>query len=79
MSSFENYYYKSIAKKVRELRIKNNLTQEELSDILNKNLKYVGHIERCERKISNKILIKIMEIFKVLPQDFFHFERKYKW
>lgn len=56
MSSFEDYYYKNIAEQIRKYRLKNGLTQEELSDMLSKNLKYIGHIERCERKISNTVV-----------------------
>ena len=42
MSSFEDYYYKNIAEQIRKYRLKNGLTQEELSDMLSKNLKYIG-------------------------------------
>ena len=62
MSSFEDYFYKNIAKQVRKYRLERGYTQEKLSEILSKNLKYIGHIERCERKISNTMLIKLLEI-----------------
>lgn len=79
MSSFEDYYYKNVAKKIRFYREKNSITQEKLSDIIGKNIKYIGHIERCERYISNKMLIKLIEYFKIQPEDFFKFDDKFMY
>ncbi|MFQ8626212.1 MAG: helix-turn-helix domain-containing protein [Candidatus Gastranaerophilaceae bacterium] len=79
MSSFEDYFYKNIAKQVRKYRLERGYTQEKLSEILSKNLKYIGHIERCERKISNTMLIKLLEILKVQPVEFYSFNEQYKW
>lgn len=79
MSTFEKYYYKNIAERIRTLRISNGYTQEELSEKLSKNPKYINHIECCSRKISNKMLIKIMDFFQILPSDFFKFEVDYEW
>lgn len=79
MSSFEDYYYKSIAKQVRKYREINGFTQEELSCRLSKNLKYIGHIERCERKISNLMLIEFMNLLKIQPAEFFAFEEYKEW
>lgn len=77
MSSFQDYYYSNIACKIRFYRIKSGLTQEELSAIIGKNSKYIGHIERCERYISNKIIIKLMEFWNIQPAEFFNFDEKY--
>ena len=70
MSSFEDYYYKNIAEQIRKYRLKNGLTQEELSDMLSKNLKYIGHIERCERKCKRThgliILYRWFDYFRQL-------------
>ena len=79
MSSFEEYYYTNIALQIRKYRIKSGLTQEALSEMLSKNLKYLGHIERCERKISHKILIKLLDIWEIQPNEFFAFKDDYKW
>lgn len=79
MSSFEDYFYKNIAKQVRKYRLERGYTQEKLSEILSKNLKYIGHIERCERKISNTMLIKLLDILKVQPVEFYSFNEQYKW
>lgn len=79
MSSFEEYYYKNIGKKIRQYRLKNNYTQERLSQILGVNEKYIGYVERFERRISNKVLALMLTVFKVQPSDFFNFEEKYKF
>lgn len=79
MSSFEDYFYKNIALKIRRLRQDRQLTQEQLSEMLSKNIKYIGHIERCERKISNTMLIKLLDILKVQPSEFYNFDTLYKW
>ncbi len=79
MSSFEEYYYKNIGKKIRLLRQKANYTQEQLSELLGLNEKYIGHIERCERLISNKVLTRILKIFRIQPKDFFDFSEEYKF
>ena len=74
MSSFEEYYFKNIGKKIRYYRLKIGYTQEELSELLGMNDKYIGHVERYERCISNKVLIRLLEVFKVQPKDFFQFD-----
>lgn len=79
MSSFEEYFYKNIAKQVRKYRLEKGLTQEQLSEILSKNLKYIGHVERCERKISNKMIIELLKILKVQPNEFYSFDEPYTW
>ena len=79
MSSFEEYYYINIGKKIRHYRLKFNYTQEELSQILGLNEKYIGHVERFERRISNKTLTLLMNILKIQPSEFFDFEEKYKF
>lgn len=73
MSTFTDEFYQNIAIKIRFYRIKNGFTQEQLSEMISKNLKYIGHVERCERKISLTMLIKIIEIFKIKPKEFFNF------
>lgn len=79
MSSFEEYFYYNISNKIRQYRIIFGYTQEQLSELLGKNLKYIGHIERQERKISQDALLQLMQIFKVQPTDFYNFDEKYIW
>ncbi len=79
MSSFKKYFYQNLGERVRYFREKRGLTQERLSEIVDRGPKYIGHIERHERNISTKILIKLIEFFEVQPEDFFNFEEKYKF
>lgn len=79
MSSFNKYFYQNVGKKIRKYRTERGLTQEKLSEMLNLNLKYIGHVERFERKISNSTLIKLMELWQIQPEDFFKFNNKYNW
>ena len=59
MSSIQDETYKIIGKNVKKYRLKANLSQEKLSEILNVNSKFVGHVERFERYISLKKLIQL--------------------
>lgn len=79
MSSFEKYFYENIAKQVRKFRKERGFTQEELSGMLSKNIKYIGHVERCERKISNKMIIELLDLLKIQPSEFYAFDTNYKW
>lgn len=79
MSSFEEYFYKNIALQIRKYRIQKGFTQEQLSEMLSKNLKYIGHVERCERKISNTVIIKLLELLQIQPSEFYAFETPYEW
>lgn len=79
MSSFEEYFYKNIGSKIRVYRLAKGITQEQLSEMLCKNSKYIGHVERCERKISNKILTKLLDMWQIQPSEFFDFEELYNW
>ena len=63
--SLEDKIYKSIGKNIRKYRLEHGISQEKLSEQLNANLKFVGHVERFERYISLKKLIQISEILNV--------------
>ena len=71
MSSIQDETYKTIGKNLKKYRLKANLSQEKLSEILNVNSKFIGHVERFERYISLKKLIEIAEYFNVPVKIFF--------
>lgn len=79
MSNFKDYYFSNVGKRIRYYREKLGYTQEYLSGLVGKNEKYIGHIERYERNISNRVLIQLFEIFKVQPEEFFKFDDCYKF
>ena len=71
MSSFKEETYRTIGKNVRKYRQLANISQEKLSEILDVNNKFIGHVERFERFISLKKLIEIAEYFNVPVKNFF--------
>ena len=70
-SDFQKATYKIVGKNIRKYRMSANLSQEKLSEILDVNTKFVGHVERVERFISLKKLIEIAEYFNVPVKNFF--------
>ena len=71
MSSFQEKTYRTIGQNVKKYRLAAHLSQEKLSEILNVNTKFIGHVERFERFISLKKLIEIAEYFKIPVKNFF--------
>ena len=71
MSNLQEETYKIIGKNVRKYRLANNISQEKLSEILNVNCKFIGHVERFERFISLKKIIELAEYFNVPVKTFF--------
>ena len=71
MSSLQEQTYRTIGKNVRKYRQMANISQEKLSEILDVNSKFIGHVERFERFISLKKLIEIAEYFNVPVIKFF--------
>ncbi len=59
--------YTVIGKRIRSLRLKNNMTQEELADEINISVAYISRIERGTVHINLKRLTQIAEILKVSP------------
>ena len=71
MSSLVEQTYRTIGKNVRKYRKQANISQEKLSEILDVNNKYIGHVERFERFISLKKLIELAEYFNIPVIKFF--------
>lgn len=71
MSSIQDETYITIGKNVRKLRLAHNISQEKLSEILNTNSKFIGHVERFKRYISLKKLIELAQYFNVPVKSFF--------
>lgn len=62
---YETLIYENIGKNVKKYRLAQGLSQEKLSEMLDANSKFIGHVERCERRISLKKLIQLSEILNV--------------
>jgi transcriptional regulator with XRE-family HTH domain len=54
-------------KRVRELRLKRGLSQEELAELTGLHHNYVGSVERGERNISLVNIVKIARGLSVTP------------
>ena len=62
---------KYIGNKIREFRLKKNITQEELAEFLNTTSQTVSRYEIGDRKTNQDILFKLAEYFNVSINDFF--------
>jgi len=63
--------YLRIGKNIRKYRLLKGLTQEELSELICANYKFVGHIERVERVPSLKKLIIIAKALDINLKNLF--------
>ncbi len=70
---FEKEVYINLGKNIRKYREAKGLSQEKLSELLNANSKFVGHVERVERYISLKKLIQISALLEVPLNKLFEF------
>ncbi len=62
---YETLIYTNIGKNIKKYRLAKGLSQEKLSELLDANPKFIGHVERFERCISLKKLIQISEILDI--------------
>jgi len=72
--NFEYKVYQNIGKNIRKFRQAKGLSQEKLSDMLDVNSKFIGHVERVERFISLKKLIQVAQILEVPVKSLFDFD-----
>lgn len=63
--SYEHEIYQLIGNNVKKYRLAKGFSQEKLSEMLNANTKFIGHVERVERYVSLKKLIQISKILNV--------------
>lgn len=59
--------YSVIGRRIRNLRLKNNMTQEKLADEIDISVAFISRVERGTVHINLKRLIQISEILKVSP------------
>lgn len=71
---YEKEIYVNLGKNIKRYRLEKNLSQEKLSELLNANPKFIGHVERVERYISLKKLIQLSKILDVSLASFFDFK-----
>ncbi len=62
---------KYIGSKIREFRVRKNITQEELAEFLKTTPQTVSRYEIGERKTNQDVLFSLANYFKVSINDFF--------
>lgn len=62
-----------IGRKIKDLRIENNLSQEKLAECVGMSREHISCIERGKNLISIDSLYKIASFFKINIKDFFEF------
>jgi transcriptional regulator with XRE-family HTH domain len=68
-SKEEKLFLQQIGSRIRDLRIKIDLSQEKLAFACDLDRTYIGSVERGERNISAINLKKIAKALKVKPAD----------
>ena len=69
----EKETYIKLGKNIKKYRLAKNLSQEKLSELLDVNSKFIGHVERVERYISLKKLIQLCTILQIPLSKIFDF------
>ena len=64
-------FYQNLAKRIKDLRRINKLTQEQLAESTGLSTDYIGKIETCINKPGIKSILKIIKAFNVNMGDFF--------
>lgn len=72
MNCDENVFEK-LGKNIKKYRLAKGLSQEKLSELLDVNSKFIGHVERVERNISLTKLIELAQILDVPMNLLFDF------
>ena len=61
----KNIDYAALGKKIKEKRISEKLTQEQLGEMCELSSEYIGHIERGTRILSVEVLFRIAQVLNV--------------
>lgn len=64
--------------KLKELRTKNKLTNQDMANILNISKVFYWQIENKKRVLTYQMAIKIADIFNLKPDDIFYNEYSQK-
>ena len=72
----EKKFAENFGKKIREVRIKANLSQEMLANDANIPINQVGRIERAEINTSINTIYKLAKALEINVKDLFDFEEK---
>lgn len=70
----ENIYNQKLAKKIRELRIKNKYSQEYLAELIDRTREHVNRLEKGRETIGFSTFIMLAQIFNVSLDELAGFE-----
>ena len=70
----KHYLQRYIAQKVKYLRKKQNMSQEELSELADLGLKYINQLENQNVNLTIHSLEKVIVALKMTPEEFFNFD-----
>ena len=70
----KHYLQRYIAQKVKYLRKKQNMSQEELSERADLGLKYINQLENQNVNLTIHSLEKVISALELTPEEFFNFD-----
>lgn len=70
----ENIYNQKLAKKIRELRIKNKYSQEYLAELIDRTREHVNRLEKGKETIGFPTFIRLAQIFNISLDELAGFE-----
>ncbi len=71
MQNYEVMYHKFFAKKIREIRKANKLSQEKFAEKLDCSREFISRLENNKEKLSLKLLLKLAHVFDINLREFF--------
>ena len=71
MQSYEVMYHKFFAKKIREIRKANKLSQEKFAEKLDCSREFISRLENNKEKLSLKLLLELAHVFNINLREFF--------
>lgn len=71
MQNYEVMYHKFFAKKIREIRKANKLSQEKFAEKLDCSREFISRLENNKEKLSLKLLLKLAYVFNINLREFF--------
>ncbi len=78
MTTTPNSLRRAFGRHLRQIRKLRNLTQEKLGEKAEISYKYIGEMERGEVNPSFDILIRLIQVLEVSPDELFAFARPNK-
>lgn len=70
---------KELGVKIKLFREKNDLTQKELGDLLKLSHSYISQMEKGNKIIGGRILLKLLKNKVINKKDFFQFLKNKYW